>query len=526
MKKLISLMLALIFIFFSNGLVMAAPEYRDANPDVSYSTGFILLPNDNLLYIQYGVGRRSELYKPDFDVMATAIMHRVTGMGHLLGFNPTPSANATITITDMNTGAHIGSGGSETRNYGDIIEELPGNLLLIKVYEGTYLRIIDLSGNTVRSFTTVRGEVVKDARLYNGNKVRVLFEQSDGTVKDYWIDYVTYKVKENPTAEDLSVGVYYPDKYNLRDIEDTCILPNGIQLYKNIISKDGHIIANIAGNAEKLKYIYNEANGRLYMVIYNGGLSSKLGKPRMISNATIDRITELQAQDITSTSAKITMNRGNLDPSYNIKVQYKRDGDQWVDLPDLTGFENSLEIPDLLPDTNYMVRVRTDFIDLFLGRTPSDGDWQPEQIIFRTKSQLHTNLEGILGVDTVSPDSPNNKGLVTKEVDGHNYVDLGKTFNNLFTRTTNLENSMVPVIQSVTGLNNSTATVNGSFTVEIEAYGATEYRAKNDVTAWTAWTTNNTITLSGISKGVKKITVEARNAAGKVSSKSMTIFSL
>lgn len=508
----------------SNSFVVAAPPFKDSTADSTYAKKLRLLPNNNVLFIQeYPYGRPSTLYDPAFNVLATIPNSWITGMGHLLGVYSYPAGSSFLEITDMNTGRNIASGStSYTRDYGTRIEELPGNLLLIKVYDSTYLRIIDLNGNTIKTLSNVTGETVEYAQLYNGNKVRVKFKQTDGTIKDYWIDYVTYTVKQNPTATDLSVGVYYADKYNVRDAEYSCMLPNRIKLDRNTISKDGSIIANMDGSTERL-FIYNENNGRLYMVVKSG---STLGRPRMISNAIIDRITDLQAQNVTSTSAKVVMNRNKLDPSYNIKVQYKRDGDQWIDLPEITGLNNSIEITGLLPDTNYSVRVRTDFIDLCLGRIPSDGDWQPEYLYFKTKTQLQTDLEKILSTDIVAPDDPNNKGLVTKNISGKEYVDLGKTFSNMFARTTNLENSVVPVIQSVRGANNATATTSGSFTVEIEAYGATEYRAKSDVTSWTAWTTNNTITINGIGTGVKKITVEARNAAGKISSKSMTIFSL
>lgn len=518
------LILTLVFLLCSNGLVMAAPEYKDANPNTNYSPNLLLLPNNNLLYINTRLAKDSELYDPDFNVLQADIMHQVTGAGHLLGTYRPPSGSINIYIYDINTGERLASGHSASANpYNYILEELPGYLLLTRPRDCDYLAIVDLSGNTKKRLTNVTGKTVKEARLYNGNKVRVLFEQSDGTVKDYWIDCVTYSVKENPSQADLSVGVYYPDLEKVRQIESFCSLPNGVQLNNNIISKNGHIIANIAAS-HPLKYIYNEANGRLYMV--NCISSSGIGKPRMITNAVIDRITDLQAHDITTTSAKITLNRGNMDPSFDIKVQYKRDGSQWIDLPPLTGYESSFEIHDLLPDTNYTVRVRSDFIDLFLGRTPSDGDWQPEYLSFRTKTQLQADIEEIFATDISSPDSPTNNGLVTKTVAGREYVALGETFNNIFNRTTNLENSIVPVIQEVKGKNNATVTTNGTFTAVVEAYGATEYRAKSDVTGWTEWTTDNKITLSGLSMGARTITVEARNATGNVSSRSMTIFSL
>lgn len=89
-----------------------------------------------------------------------------------------------------------------------------------------------------------------------------------------------------------------------------------------------------------------------------------------------------------------------------------------------------------------------------------------------------------------------------------------------------IKESITPTIISVTGVNGATATTSGSFLVHIEAYGAIEYRAKSDSGSWTEWSPSSMISMGGLSSGVRTITVEARNAAGKVSSKSMTIFSL
>lgn len=93
--------------------------------------------------------------------------------------------------------------------------------------------------------------------------------------------------------------------------------------------------------------------------------------------------------------------------------------------------------------------------------------------------------------------------------------------------TTEINNNIPPpFIHSLKGKNNATATSNGKFTVIIEAQNATEYRARYDNSAWTGWLSSKEIEITGIPKGVKIITVEAKNNKDETYSKEMTVFSL
>lgn len=83
-----------------------------------------------------------------------------------------------------------------------------------------------------------------------------------------------------------------------------------------------------------------------------------------------------------------------------------------------------------------------------------------------------------------------------------------------------------PFIHSIRGKNNMTATSNGTFTVIVEAQNAVQYRGRYDNSAWTAWTTNKEVVITGIPPGLRTITIEAQNSKGETYSKEMTVFSL
>ena len=85
---------------------------------------------------------------------------------------------------------------------------------------------------------------------------------------------------------------------------------------------------------------------------------------------------------------------------------------------------------------------------------------------------------------------------------------------------------VLPLIHSIRGKNNMTATSNGIFTVIVEAQNAVQYRGRYDNSAWTAWTTNKEVVITGIPPGLRTITIEAQNANGEIYSKEMTAFSL
>jgi|GEM_PF-5065679 len=55
---------------------------------------------------------------------------------------------------------------------------------------------------------------------------------------------------------------------------------------------------------------------------------------------------------------------------------------------------------------------------------------------------------------------------------------------------------------------------------------AVQYRSRYDNSAWTAWTTNKEVVITGIPPGLRTITIEAQNANGEIYSKEMTVFSL
>jgi len=108
--------------------------------------------------------------------------------------------------------------------------------------------------------------------------------------------------------------------------------------------------------------------------------------------------------------------------------------------------------------------------------------------------------------------------------------------NTISTDTTNIKaqiqdikvavESNPPFIHNIKGKNNATATSNGTFTVIVEAQNAVQYRGRYDNSAWTEWTTNKEVVITGIPPGLRTITIEAQNSKGETYSKEMTVFSL
>ena len=153
------------------------------------------------------------------------------------------------------------------------------------------------------------------------------------------------------------------------------------------------------------------------------------------------------------------------------------------------------------------------------GNTWSAARWAAEG--YTLSSSILTDTTAIkTKVNTISTDTTNIKTQV----------------NTISTDTTNIKTqiqdikvaveSNPPFIHNIKGKNNATATSNGKFTVIIEAQNATEYRARYDNSAWTGWISSKEIEITGIPKGVRIITVEAKNNKGETYSKEMTVFSL
>jgi len=105
---------------------------------------------------------------------------------------------------------------------------------------------------------------------------------------------------------------------------------------------------------------------------------------------------------------------------------------------------------------------------------------------------------------------------------------LESTVNNLQTSITNITNNLAPQILKISGLNGATCTTGSTFSVVVDAVGATEFRVKADTGSWSSWTSvGSPATAAGISgSGAHTIYVEVRNAGGTVSSGQMVVFKL
>ncbi|MFZ5898329.1 MAG: hypothetical protein ACOYU7_03960 [Bacillota bacterium] len=85
-----------------------------------------------------------------------------------------------------------------------------------------------------------------------------------------------------------------------------------------------------------------------------------------------------------------------------------------------------------------------------------------------------------------------------------------------------------PTITKVQGLNNATCTAGTTFSIVVQAAGATECRAKVDNGSWTGWMpVGSPVTVTGITQpGAHTVYVEVRNAAGVVATGQMMMFKL
>jgi hypothetical protein len=91
----------------------------------------------------------------------------------------------------------------------------------------------------------------------------------------------------------------------------------------------------------------------------------------------------------------------------------------------------------------------------------------------------------------------------------------------------NLRATVGPEIKSVKGYNGATCTRTSSFSVIVEALGATQFRASSDGGTWTGWVpVTGTATVTGLVSGANTIRVEARNAAGATATGQMIAFKI
>lgn len=97
--------------------------------------------------------------------------------------------------------------------------------------------------------------------------------------------------------------------------------------------------------------------------------------------------------------------------------------------------------------------------------------------------------------------------------------------NEAVTAVSALQASVGPQIHRVQGLNGATATTGSSFSVVIDASGATEFRARCEGGSWTGWTSvDNPASVSGLSSGANTIQVEVKNATGQTATGWLMVF--
>jgi len=131
-------------------------------------------------------------------------------------------------------------------------------------------------------------------------------------------------------------------------------------------------------------------------------------------------------------------------------------------------------------------------------------------------------------VDEVKTYSQNayDTAITAASLAGETRDKVDRAYSDIMAEFLQLKSSIAPTITKVSGLNGATCTKTSSFTVVIDASGASEYRAKVDSGSYTPWTTSKNITLSNISNGVHNIDVQVRNTNGAIAEGSMTIFRL
>lgn len=125
-------------------------------------------------------------------------------------------------------------------------------------------------------------------------------------------------------------------------------------------------------------------------------------------------------------------------------------------------------------------------------------------------------------------DSTESKSAATLAKEARDKANQALTeINNVKTVVNNLRSSVTPQIQKISGLNGATCTKTTSFTVVVQASGATQYRVKLDNGSWGSWTAMGTPTTVTVSTtGAHTVYVEIQNASGATASGQMTFFKI
>lgn len=125
-------------------------------------------------------------------------------------------------------------------------------------------------------------------------------------------------------------------------------------------------------------------------------------------------------------------------------------------------------------------------------------------------------------------DSTESKSAATLAKEARDKANQALTqINNVKTVVNNLQSSVTPQIQKISGLNGATCTKTTSFTVVVQASGATQYRVKLDNGSWGSWTAMGTPTTVTVSTtGAHTVYVEIQNASGATASGHMTFFKI
>lgn len=126
-------------------------------------------------------------------------------------------------------------------------------------------------------------------------------------------------------------------------------------------------------------------------------------------------------------------------------------------------------------------------------------------------------------------DSTEGKSAATLAKEARDKANQAITeINNVKSVVNNIQASIGPQILKISGLNGATCTRTTTFTVVVQASGATQYRVKLDSGSWGSWTAIGTpATISGISTtGAHTVYVEVQNASGATASGQMTFFKI
>ncbi|RJX20166.1 MAG: hypothetical protein C4575_07045 [Desulforudis sp.] len=171
-------------------------------------------------------------------------------------------------------------------------------------------------------------------------------------------------------------------------------------------------------------------------------------------------------------------------------------------------------------------RITTDPADYLAAHYRKYGD------LYRATNAAKTAaVDAKNAADTASArvwDSAESKSAATLAKEARDRANQALTeINNVKNMVNNIQASVGPQINRVQGLNGATATTTSSFTVVVDASGATEFRARREGGTWTGWASvDNSLSVSGLTVGVNTIQVEVRNASGATATGRMIAFRL